>query len=252
MKTSTELTTSHSTAVLLVGEPKTGKTGVMLAFPDPWINDIDMNLAGQLRRLPAGSKKFWFDQPALKDGKERPMVERWPEVVKVTKEAILEPQVKSICVDGLGMMCEWLIAYIVDQNIKAGTCKTGKMELQMYGELARLLRGYIMLLRTSGKYVVVTSHQTADKDDLTGAMRYALAIPGQSKDTLGGLFTDCWATTAMSQPANKVKYEIRTKPTGFHVALGTSFSLDAAIDVTDKSPAQVWTLLEPKLTAKIT
>lgn len=246
MKTSTQYTNKHSCAILLVGEPKTGKTRTMLAFPDPWIADIDLNLNSGLRVAPG--KKFWFDQPSLNDdGTERPAEKRWDTLVEATKIAIRTPEVKSIVIDGLGILSGYLIAHVVASAVKAGNCKTGKMELQMYGEFARLLRGYVMMVRASGRYIVFTSHQTVDKNELTGALHYALAIPGQSKDTLGGLFTDVWATTATPAGIGKVKYEIRTKPTGFHVALGTSFDLSPAIDVTDKSPSEIWSLLAPKI-----
>lgn len=247
MKSSTDFKANTNFAALLVGEPKTGKTRVGYAFPSPGIIDIDMNLGSAIRL--DKNKQFWVSQPALDEatGKEIPTADRWKATVKATKEMLVKPEVKTIWIDGLGLLTTWLMEHIVAENQKAGTNKTGKMELRDYGDVARLLRDYIMMLRLPGKYVVVTSHQTADKDELTGALRYSLAIPGQSKETLGGLFTDVWATTAQASTGG-VKYNIRTKPTGFHVALGTSFDLPSAIDVTDKLPSEIWTLLQPKLT----
>jgi hypothetical protein len=111
-----------------------------------------------------------------------------------------------------------------------------------------LYQKLISFLRASGKLIICTVHQTVSKDELTGANQYALAIPGQLKDTFGGFFTDVWGTAAEPAAGGKTKYTIRTRPTGYHVSLGTSIrSLDASIDVTDKTPAQVWSLLGPKL-----
>lgn len=245
MKSNTQYKTTHSCAVLLVGEPKTGKTRAMFSFPSPGIIDCDMNLNSGVRV--AGTKQFWYSQPALNDdGTPVPPELRWLRAVSETKAMLVQTDIKTIVIDGLGVLCEWLMAHIVNENKKAGTNKSGKMELRDYGDVARLLRDFVTMLRIGGKYVVVTSHQSADKDELTGAMRYTLAIPGQSKETLGGLFTDVWATTAKPS-GGKHLYEIRTKPTGFHVALGTSFDLPSAIDVTDKSPDQIWSILSPKL-----
>ena len=137
--------------------------------------------------------------------------------------------------------------HIVMEGQKAGGNKTGKMELQNYADLSRLLRGYIMMIRSSGKFLVVTSHQVGDKDEATGAYRYVLSIPGSSKDTLGGCFTDVWATVARLKGLSDVVYEIRTKPSGQHIALGASFPIESSIDVTGKSPSQVWSILEPKI-----
>jgi len=250
MKSSTHYNADASAAILAVGEPKSGKTNLMFAFPSPWIADLDLNLASATRRLP--DKTFKFSQFNTDDaGKEVPEHLRWTRLVNETLAAIKDPEVKTICIDGLGVAATFLCDHCVYEGKRAGSNKTGKMELQTYGDLARLLRSYVMTLRASGKIVFVTSHQTGDKDEVTKAIRYCLAIPGQSKDTLGGLFTDVWATTAKPAPQNKVKYEIRTKPTGFHVALGTSFPLDAAIDVTDKNPEQIWSILQPKLKLEV-
>lgn len=246
MKSGSSFTPSHSCAVLLVGEPKSGKTRTMFSFPSPGIIDADMNLASGARILPP-DKPWFYTQPALDDsGKEVPLENRWLRCVDETKAMLKDPNIHTIVIDGLGVMCEWIMAHIVKVNKLAGTNKTGKMELRDYGDLARLLREYIMMLRLPGKYVVVTSHQSAEKDETNGMFRYSLAIPGQSKETLGGLFTDVWANMA-TNVGGKCKYEIRTKPTGLHVALGTSFDFPSAIDITDKSPDQIWSILSPQL-----
>lgn len=251
MKPNTDYHPTHSIAILAVGEPGTGKTRLMMSLPTPGILDIDMNLNSGVRV--AQGKEFYFSQPTFDDsGVEIPKESRWNRTVSETKLMLKDPRIKSICVDGLGQLCIYLMDHIVNENKKAGTNKTGKMELRDYGDVARLLRDYITMLRIGGKIVYVSSHQTADKDDITGAMRYALAIPGQSKDTLGGLFTDVWATHAAPQGQGKVKYEIRTRPTGYHVALKTSFDLPSAIDVTDKSPETIWKELESRLSFNTT
>ncbi len=243
---STSFKPDASCAILLVGEPKTGKTNLAFAFPNLGIIDCDLNLAAAVRRCP--SKVFDYEQPAvLPDGKERPEVDRWNFVVEKTKAYIADPSIQTIFVDGLGVLYEMCMAHIVHQTRLAGTNKTGKMEIQNYGDLARLIRGYVMMLRASGKIVLVSSHQAAEKDEVTGAFRYYLNVPGQTKENLGGLFTDVWATVATPGIGGKTKFAIRTKPTGYHVSLGTSFALDAEIDVTDKTPDQIWSLLSPKL-----
>ncbi len=246
MKPSTAFRPTHSLALLLVGEPKTGKTNLVFAFPKPGIIDIDLNLASAIRRAP--NKVFSYDQPTLTDaGVARPTHEVWPKILDAVGACVKDPNVETIVIDGLGLMTNLLCDYIVHTSKAAGTNKSGKMEIQNYGDLGNLLRNFVMALRASGKNIVVTSHQSADKDELTGALRYTLAIPGQCKETLGGLFTDVWATTATPAGMGKVKFEIRTRPTGFHVALGTSFGMDSLTDVTDKTPDQIWSLIQPKL-----
>ena len=71
MKSSTAFSTTGSQAILVVGEPKSGKSNLALAFPDPAIIDWDLNLASAVRR--AGGKSFDYCQPGIKDdGSQRP------------------------------------------------------------------------------------------------------------------------------------------------------------------------------------
>jgi len=249
MKSSTSFSTTTSQAILIVGEPKSGKSNLALSFPEPAIIDWDLNLASAVRR--ATGKTFDYCQPSVKDdGTQRPVPEQWKAAVEETKTILANPKYRTVIIDGLGLMCTAVCEHIIAEGQRAGTNKLGKMEIQNYADLSRILRSYIMMIRASGKFLVVTSHQTGDKDDVTGVIRYVLAIPGQSKDTLGGCFTDVWATMARPKGINDVAYEIRTKPTGQHVALGASFPIESSIDVTNKTPAQIWDTLSPKIGAK--
>jgi len=249
MKSSTTFQTTNAQAILIVGEPKSGKSNLALAFPDPAIIDWDLNLASAVRR--ATGKSFDYAQPSVKDdGTQRPLSEQWKAAVEETKQILSNPKYRTIIIDGLGLMCNALCEHIIAEGQRSGTNKLGKMEIQNYADLSRLRRGYIMMIRASGKFLVVTSHQTGDKDEVTGIIRYVLAIPGQSKDTLGGCFTDVWATMARPKGLSDVVYEIRTKPTGQHVALGASFPIESSVDVTNKTPLQIWDILAAKLGIK--
>lgn len=265
MKDSSAFLTSGALSVLVVGEPKSGHTSLGMAFPGLGIIDIDHNLASAVRRFGPNKPKFKYTQPALlDDGKPRPLGERWVQTVNETRALISDPEVQTILVDGLGGLSQFLIDHILKSAVDSGTAsaktkapafdtidvskRVAQMEIQHYGDFARLLRMYVMMVRSSGKYFIMTSHQTGDTDEVTKAIRYVLAIPGQLKDTLGGLFTDVWATSVTPFGLGQHRYEIRTKPTGFHVALGASFPVESAIDVTGKSPQEIWGILEPKIT----
>lgn len=248
MKDSTSFKLNPSLSILLVGDPKTGKTCVAASFPDPYFLDVDGNLGSATRILK--DKKFWYDSP-VNEVKESHEV--WKHALSCLQVAAKDPQIKTLVVDSLSLLTEYICLWVINEHVRMGERdKNGKpidaLTIPDYGKLLSIFRTLIFGLRQSGKTVVVTSHQQASKDEITGAVRYGLAIPGQAKDTLGGAFTDVWATTATPVAMGKTKYEIRTRPTGFHVALGTSIrTLDAAIDITDLTPAQIWSLLAPKL-----
>jgi hypothetical protein len=255
MKSANDFNLKPSLAVLLVGEQKTGKTRTMFAFPDPWILDIDRNLTSGVRV--SKGKNFWFDDPYTdaagklisEDPKEIPNKQstHWARAVDLIKLAAKAPEVKALCIDGLAGLCDMLVSHIIYCALKDEGKALDRLRIQDYQPLKTGLTSLIMGLRNTGKVIVFTSHQKADKDELTGRIRYTLNMPGSLNENFGGFFTDVWATHA-SNIGGKLKYEILTRPSGLHVSLGTSFDIPAAIDITDKDPAAIWSILAPKLT----
>lgn len=264
MKSSVTFQPTKHIAILCVGNPGTGKTRLMFGFPAPGIIDCDLNLNSAVRV--AGNKQFWFAQPSiladdaevafvnkciptsplqLKIGDEVPLDRRWLVVEKEVKAMLLNPEIKTICIDGLTVLSRWLLEYCEAELIRAGI-NIKKEYLAKFQNFITIMTKFITMLRIGGKYVFVTVHQTADQNDLTKAWYYSLAIPGQLKDTLGGLFTDVWGTST-AIIGDDVKYFINTRPTNLHVALKTSFDMLPKYDITNKSPSDIWTTLSPKL-----
>lgn len=245
MKSSSDYTVARNIAICLVGDPKSGKTGVASAFPNPYFLDIDKNLDSAVRVLKG--KKFWYDQPTS----DVPEDQVWPKSLEYLKAAIANPEIQTIVVDSFSQLSGYARAALLS-NLKRMNAVDAKgkpldnLRLNDYLTLLDWFRQFVFALRSSNKYVIVTSHQQVSKDELTGANHYSLAIPGQSKDSFGGWFTDVWACTATAVAGGKTAYQIRTRPTGFHVALGTSIrTLPQTIDITDKDPSAIWSLLQP-------
>lgn len=251
MKSSSDYKITNSFALLLVGEPKTGKTNLAYGFPDPYFLDLDLNLASAIRR--GGTRPFFYDTV-----NELPPEQRYPKAEEYIKAAAADPRIKTIVVDGLGgvanMVQDYIVSRLKTMGVKLRTdTLDDQIRLSDYQTLATYTLRLLALCRASGKYVIWTAHQKADKDELTGANRYKLHMPGNLSENLGGYFTDVWATVATPAFAagkSITKYTIRTKPTGLHVSLGASFPVESEIDVTDKSPQQIWELLSGKLGAK--
>lgn len=247
MKSNQDYRPNSSIAILSVGDPGSGKTRVGMSLPTPGILDCDGNLSSAVRV--STGKKFFYAQPFVTDdGKEVPEVERWSLAVKQTKELLASPETQSFFLDGLGNLCRWGLIYAEDQLVKAGI-NIKKEYLAKYMSFIPLLTNYITMIRIPGKLVMVSVHQTMEKDELSGSIRYELDIPGRLKNTLGGQFTDVWGASSMPDVGSKVgaKYLIRTKPSGYHVNLKTSLDLEPSIDITGKTPVEVWSLLSPKL-----
>lgn len=252
MKDASTYQISNSISILLVGNPKSGKTNVAAAFPNPYFLDIDDNLSSAARIM--AGKPFWYDTP-VKLVKERHEV--FKKALECLKEAKADPRIETIVVDSISLLSEYMCAWIIQEHVRLGDRdKNGSpveaMTIPDYGKLLNMIRSLVFDLRSSGKYVIVTSHQQANQDELTKAWHYSLAIPGQAKDTLAGAFSDAWGMAASPGPQNTVKYEICTAPTGFHTALGTSIrTLPKRIDITNKDPKQVWSTLAPLIGAKV-
>lgn len=251
MNTNSDFKITANLALLLVGEPKVGKTRLMASFPTPGIIDLDKNLGSAVRVM--GNKKFFYDQiDKDKTGKVLLKGQRWTRLLEVVDEMIAHPEIETIELDGLGQLTAVVMDYIVAElkkmNVKLRTDTIDEqIRLADYQTYYTLILGLVAKLRASGKMVVWTSHQKVEKDEITQGMLYKLNMPGKLDNSLGGYFTDVWAMTATPQPGGKTKYAIRTKPTGYHVALGCSMPMEPEIDVTDKGPEEVAKLLLPKL-----
>lgn len=248
MKTSTDYRISTAFAALLVGEPKTGKTNLSMAFPSPWFLDLDGNIASAVRRAPG--KRFFFD-----DLKGVPAIEVFEKLETLIKAASADSSVETIIIDSLtslvGIVREHILTRLRANGAKLRTdTLDDQLRLSDYQTLSTYILRLLALCRASGKYVIWTAHQKADRDELTGIVKYQLHIPGNLKDNLGAYFTDVWATVVepvMTAKGSDVKYTIRTKPTGLHISLGASFPMEASTDVTNKTPEQIWTAIGPKL-----
>lgn len=249
MQDSSSYKVSNSFALLLVGEPKTGKSNLAMSFPDPYFLDFDDNLASAVRRI-SPSKKFFFTSRS--SILSQPPEKVWDFIESEVKSAAINPQIKTLVLDSTttlsGILRDYLLTRLRMGGVKLRTDTVDdQLRIADYGTVATFILRLVALFRSSGKFVIWTNHQRIEKDEITGALRYQLNIPGQLSSTLGGYFTDVWATTSTPQPGNKVKFAIRTKPTGTHISLGASFPIDSEIDITDKSPEQIWTILEPKI-----
>jgi hypothetical protein len=247
MKPSSSYIPSTNVAVLVAGDPGSGKTRLAMSFPKPGILDCDGNLSSAVRV--SGNKPFLFSQPFKDDnGKEILEVDRWNRAMSESKLMLASSDTESFVLDGLSNLCRWGLVHAENELTKAGI-NVKKEYLAKYQAFIPLLTNYITMLRIPGKYVVVNVHQNMEKEELAGQIRYVLDIPGRLANNLGGFFTDVWGMTAQADPQSKIgaKYLVRTKPTGFHVTLKTSLDMEPTIDITGKTPPEIWTLLAPKL-----
>ena len=248
MKSGNAYSTTESFALLLVGEPKTGKSAVTAAFPGLRYLDADRNLTRVAREL-AKEKTDWSYENPHTDKEGKPIAEdkKWLRCGEIVKEFILDQLCKTIVIDGGSVVADMALNHSIAKRESMQPPKTpGKAEYEDYRFVIQAITGFHMLMRSSGKMVIWTFHQKVDKDEATGRFRYELRMPGQLAGSFGGQFSDVWATMC-ERAGMEHKYEIHTKPTGFHISLGTSLDLPSKIDVTNKSPKQIWELVGKRI-----
>lgn len=216
--------------LLLIGAPKSGKTSFALQFPSPYIADCDNNLSGPQRYLESTGQKpeFFYDTIDVDEtGKEVPPGNRWVRLTEGLKKAVASPEVKTIIVDSLSKLSDNLIEHILkSENIK-------NMRIQDWLSYQNLMKKLITYLRSSGKLIIFIAHETVEKDEFDGVLKYFVALPSSLKNTIGGLFTDVWR--AEYQPGSGTKegvYILRTSSSA-RVSLGNSLGLPPSFPMKD-------------------
>lgn len=245
---STEYDANLNLGLLLVGEPGDGKTRTALAFRSlsdesalPYLIDFDNNLGSAIRKLDPRPDFLYDVASKADDGSEVPLPLRWELLEKRLKAAVLNPKVGAIIIDSLDPLCDALIAHICRKQ------GVPEMRIKDWGSFKTMLKTLVMFLRASSKITVITTHQGAEKDEVTGAITYNPTMPGSLKYNFGGFFTDVWACEAKSV-GQSLKYLIHPLPKVRSVKLKNSFGLDKPLEVTDMRPAQVWNLIKSQLT----
>lgn len=222
MRDGTTYPRNTALAILLLGQPGAGKTNLCMEFPDPYFIDTDQNLRNAIERHPG--KKFWYDCPEFDDaGKPLEPHLHWSRMEKLIKENAPKPEVKTLVIDGLGRVTDYLKAHLVhvgsqaEKSLMVGGEKA--MTQSLWGPFADLTKKLIFLCRAYGKPFVMTAHIKVDENELTSVKEQRVNLQGQLVSDFPKLFTDCWMADAVPsgdakyKAANGVRYFIRTAPT---------------------------------------
>jgi len=250
MKQGTELT-QHDRAIIIVGDPGTRKTTLALNFPYPYFLDCDGNMAAPVAQT--GIREFLYDSAARDDnGNLIHPADRFQHCIKCLNAAVAEPRVKTIVIDSLTSFFKIVLSDVLRQEFgsmattdlakDAADFKT--LRQQDWGKFAKLIDNIFSKLRGCGKTLVVIAHNNMDKDEADGKWKIFLNIPGSSKNTLSGMFTDCWNTFLQITgigPAATYSFMIRTLPQTEtdHRGVTTSFPLLPRIATYDQAVKEI-------------
>ena len=223
MKSSSDFLSRLPQSFLLIGPPGAGKTTVSLQLPKPFILDCDDNINGPIRFLKTNGRlgTDWFYDTPLRnaDNTPCPREKQFDRASELLLEAINHPQIETIVISSLTAFVELAFTKtLLMQNKKLGDGKKTldpKFEFAEWGAFAQIMKQTIMWLKASSKRLCIEAHIDVAKDELTGVLQNYIAIPGQLKTTLGGLFEEVWlldVTTSGIGSTLKTERRIFTTP----------------------------------------
>lgn len=204
-----------NTGILLQGPPGSSKTTLALQFPNPGIIDCDNNLGGPVRWLrknnPDQIPRIIYETVNIDD--KGVLVEprvRYDRFKTLVKAMVANPAVETIIIDSATYVSDYIQGDIQRQNSRK------ENEFQQSDWLAYLWawKNLCTQLRSvKGKLFILTAHERPEKDEVSGVIKYFIALPGQIRDIIGGLFSDVWHMEA-EEVAGKHEFVVRTMPNG--------------------------------------
>jgi hypothetical protein len=221
MKSGTTITASDK-AIIIVGDPGSRKTTLALHFPRPYFLDCDGNLASPVEQT--GIRAFSYSSAVrTDDGTLIHPLDRFQHCIRELNAAAADPNIDTIIIDSLTTFTDIVLSEVRRQEYGAtGMTDSAKdiadnktMRIQDWGKFASLMKNVVTKLRTTNKILVVIAHNNVDKGEADSRYMTFLNVPGQCKNTLSGLFTDCWHTFCDIQgmgAASKHTFCIRTLP----------------------------------------
>lgn len=256
MKTSspTSPKTPEPKSILLIGAPGTRKTTLALRFPKPYILNCDQNLDGPETYLRSAEKApldYAYDDVQLLDnGQQCPPEVCCDRLISLLDKARTEPAIKTIVVDSLTWVNEFVVQKILKQQSRQ------QMQIPDWGTFRSVFGGILFTkLRTSGKTSICIVHEkpvytpNPKNPMLQDVLKYDNTVQGQVGDALGAFFTDVWRCEARVAAFGKNESWIVVDKTEKSPDLKNSFGLpNKEIKVNDNNDwNNLWKHLEGKV-----
>lgn len=147
IKRPSELSVKATLSVLIYGQPGIGKTTFGVSAPEAVLFDYD----GGVQRINGAHQV-----PTLQPGS-------WEDTNEALKEIALEmPEVKTIVIDTVGKMLDFMSAYIIKNDPKMAM-RDGSLSLKGYGVRKTMFVNFIKQLAMMGKNVVFIAHEREER-----------------------------------------------------------------------------------------
>ena len=147
IKRPSELSVKDTLSVLIYGQPGIGKTTFGVSAPDAVLFDYD----GGVQRI-NGAHQVPTLQPTS-----------WEDTNLALQEIQNEmPEVKTIVIDTVGKMLDYMSAYIIKTDPKMAM-RDGSLSLKGYGVRKQMFVNFIKQLALMGKNVVFIAHEREER-----------------------------------------------------------------------------------------
>ncbi len=183
--------TPSNPTILLIGPAGSGKTTFMTRFGRVFIIDVDGNLNGPAKVARAEQRDLSLIEFAQlhrdENGNAVPPLQQFLRFDKLFTTAA-----KRTDLDAIGITSTTTLATVIANEVRRQLNKPADyvFEIRDWGKYLALWEHVITTCRTLTTPVLLDGHWEGNKDDVSGAITYSLAIQGKASHRLPALFSD--------------------------------------------------------------
>lgn len=192
-------------SVIVVGDPKSGKTRFAGTWPNPFLYSFDRGMAAL-----AGQDveyEVFYDEDRLKPTAYRSFDTHFRQLVMDIRSG--KKFFKTIILDNMTFLCRW----IINDIRKTNNLYNKPLGYEGYGDLKTKLQDVVGLSKIAGVHIIATAESKIEKDEITGEIETWPAIEGSYREDIVGDFDLALFMKVSKDPATrKPVFKMQTVP----------------------------------------
>ena len=212
------------------GSGKTTLLGMMALHEELrpiYVFDFDLRISSLRVRIPKECWEFIESDP-YRDSKLAGEAFTLAEY----KLSQLDPKkFKTVAIDSGTFMCDSVMARVLQLD---GKSPTSTPQIQHYMQQQSIVRDFVSKICAQPWNVVLTCHETTDKDEITGRLFRSLSIAGPKlSEKMPNLFNELWHTEVRQRSGQEPEYVVRCKSDMLYTAR-TSFKTLGGVETQEE------------------